>query len=120
MAEGLVALLVTLYTTAGQMGVTSPARADAWLQDAFASGAADARALRDIAARADDYYQDALHKAVEGKGQDAARPVNVPRASRCDRRATAVARAVPGCGPKLGRPAQAGRRRPTLRRPLPL
>ncbi len=78
-AEGLIALLVTLYSTGGQLAVASPARSNAWLHDAFASGAADARALRDIAARADDYYQDALHKAVQGAGQDASHAVHVPR-----------------------------------------
>jgi hypothetical protein len=63
-AEGLIALLVSGYTTAGQLARMSPAQGDAHQETAFASGAADAKALRDIAARADDYYQDALHRTI--------------------------------------------------------
>lgn len=78
-ADGLIALLAAAYTAAGQITRSSPAQAERWQVDAFSSGAADARSLRDIAARADDYYQDALQKVgaeIEGR---AAAPITVPR-----------------------------------------
>jgi hypothetical protein len=78
-AEGLIALLVTLYTTAGDLAAASPSRAEGWLVDAFASGAASAHVLRDIAARADDFYQDALGKAGPKDGRAARSAVEVPR-----------------------------------------
>jgi hypothetical protein len=77
-AEGLLALLTSLLTTAGQLPRLSPARAQVSLTDAFSSGAASAAALRDIAARADEYYRDALAKALR-RGSTATRPIDIPR-----------------------------------------
>ncbi len=76
-AEGLIALLVSGYTTAGQLNRMSPAQGASQLESALAAGAADAAALREIAARADDYYQDALRRLMQGKG--AAEELTVPR-----------------------------------------
>ena len=77
-AEGLIALLVSGYATAGQLVRHSPARGDQLQESAFASGVADATALRELAARADDYYQDALHKATGSRGATATE-LHVPR-----------------------------------------
>lgn len=77
-AEGLIALLVSAYATAGQLMRQSPARGDKQQETLFASGAADASALREIAARADDYYQDALHRVMRGHATGATE-VRVPR-----------------------------------------
>jgi hypothetical protein len=76
--EGLIALLVSALTAAGQLGRVSPERARVWITDAFASGVANAAALRNIAARADDYYRDAFAKAGRTGGA-ASRPINIPR-----------------------------------------
>jgi hypothetical protein len=78
-AEGLIALLVSAYTTAGQLARHSPARGEKQQETLFASGAADAQALREIAARADDYYQDALHRAVHSHDTAGATEIKVPR-----------------------------------------
>ena len=78
-AEGLIALLVSAYTTAGHLGRMSPAQGDLVQNAALAAGAANARALREIAARADDYYQDALKRALQQREATAAIEVNVPR-----------------------------------------
>jgi hypothetical protein len=78
-AEGLIALLVSAYITAGQLVRHSPARGDKQQETLFASGAADAHALREIAARADDYYQDALHRAVHSHDAAGATEIKVPR-----------------------------------------
>lgn len=64
-AEGLVALLTCAMSTARDLRRLSPARATTELHNAFSSGAADAAALREIAARADTYYRDAIAKATE-------------------------------------------------------
>ena len=77
-AEGLIALLVSAYATAGQLVRHSPARGDQLQETAFASGVADAAALRELAARADDYYQDALQKASR-RGGAGASELRVPR-----------------------------------------
>ncbi|HEY1855411.1 MAG TPA: hypothetical protein VGG40_12575 [Solirubrobacterales bacterium] len=76
-AEGLIALLVAGFTTAGQLARFSPGFGDSQQEAAFSSGAADAEALREIAARADDYYQDALQRTSKELGKAAA--VQVPR-----------------------------------------
>jgi hypothetical protein len=78
-AEGLIALLVSAYTTAGQLMRYSPARGETQQETLFASGAADARALREIAARADDYYQDALHRVIRSHEAAGATEIKVPR-----------------------------------------
>lgn len=78
-AEGLIALLVSAYTTAGQVGRVSPAHGDTTQITALAAGAADAGALREIAARADDYYQDALRRALQQQEATAAIEIKVPR-----------------------------------------
>jgi hypothetical protein len=78
-AEGLIALLVSAYITAGQLVRHSPARGDKQQETLFASGAADAHTLREIAARADDYYQDALHRAVHSHNAAGATEIQVPR-----------------------------------------
>jgi hypothetical protein len=77
-AEGLLALIASLLTTAGQVIRLSPARSRVALTDAFSSGVANAIALRDIAARADDYYRDALAKAMK-RGPEGRTPLDVPR-----------------------------------------
>jgi hypothetical protein len=64
-AEGLVALLTCAMNTARDLRRRSPARSTAELHNAFSSGVADASTLRDIAARADTYYRDAIAKATE-------------------------------------------------------
>jgi hypothetical protein len=76
-AEGLVALLAAALTTAGQLRRISPARAKVALEDAFAAGAASATTLRDIAARADDYYRDAWVRTARERGE--AEQLTVPR-----------------------------------------
>jgi hypothetical protein len=76
-AEGLIALLVGALTTAGQLARLSPARAQVSITDAFSSGVASATALRDIAARADECYRDALSKSARAGGS--VRPFDVPR-----------------------------------------
>jgi hypothetical protein len=78
-AEGLIALLVSAYATAGQLMRHSPARGDKQQETLFASGAADASALRDIAARADDYYQDALRRVIHSHDAAGATEIHVPR-----------------------------------------
>lgn len=88
-AEGLIALLVAAYSTAGQLIRHSPARGRVHQEMAFASGAADARALREIAARADDYYQDALRRVAGSRGPAGAPDLHVPRL------ANAIAEAPP-------------------------
>jgi hypothetical protein len=77
-ADGILGLLVASATAAGELGRLSPARAQAAVTDAFAAGVAPAAALREIAARADDFYRDALAKARQSTGQASA-PVDVPR-----------------------------------------
>jgi hypothetical protein len=77
-AEGLVALLTCVMNTARDLRRLSPARVATELHNSFASGAANATALREIAARADDYYRDAITKADRSGGR--ARPaLQVPR-----------------------------------------
>lgn len=76
-AEGLIALLAAALTTAGQLRRISPARAQVALHDAFAAGVASAPALRDIAARADDYYRDAWARTARERGE--AEKLTVPR-----------------------------------------
>jgi len=78
-AEGLTALLACVGTTAGELTRTSPARADAWQEDTFAAGAADARTLRDIAGRADDFYHDALARLTRSGGPQGAVALELPR-----------------------------------------
>src|SRR5258708_17189576 len=66
--------------TARDLRRLSPARAATELHISFASGAANAATLREIAARADDYYRDAIAKA--SRSADRARPaLQVPRLS---------------------------------------
>ncbi|MGH3082255.1 MAG: hypothetical protein ACRDNH_14140 [Gaiellaceae bacterium] len=77
-AEGVIALLVAAATTAGQLGRFSPARAEVAVTESFASGVASSAALREIAARADDFYRDALVKATRTR-QQGAKAVEVPR-----------------------------------------
>jgi hypothetical protein len=77
-AEGILALLTAAATTAGHLGRFSPARAEVAVTESFSAGVASAPALRDIAARADDFYRDALTKAMH-KGRSAAGPIDVPR-----------------------------------------
>jgi hypothetical protein len=76
-AEGLLALLYVSLVTAGRLQRVSPARATAWLHDALAAGVANAAALRDIAARADDYYRDAWSRTARERGEDGR--LTVPR-----------------------------------------
>lgn len=77
-AEGVLALLAAAATTAGHLGRFSPARAEVAVTEAFSAGVANAAALRDIAARADDFYRDALAKATRS-GSSGAGPLEVPR-----------------------------------------
>lgn len=77
-AEGVIALLVAAATSAGHLGRFSPARAEVAVTESFSSGVANAAALRDIAARADDFYRDALAKATRAR-PEGAEAVNVPR-----------------------------------------
>lgn len=77
-AEGLVALLTCAMNTARDLRRLSPARASVDLQNSFASGAAPAVTLRDIAARADAYYRDAIGKAGEASDRGRA-PLQMPR-----------------------------------------
>jgi hypothetical protein len=77
-AEGVIALLIGAATTAGHLGRFSPARAQVAVTESFSSGVASAAALRDIAARADDFYRDALVKATRTRAEGA-EAVAVPR-----------------------------------------
>jgi hypothetical protein len=77
-AEGVIALLVAGATTAGHLGRFSPARAQVAVTESFSSGVASAAALRDIAARADDFYRDALVKATRTRVKGA-ETVGIPR-----------------------------------------
>jgi hypothetical protein len=76
-ADGLLAVLAVALTTAGQLQRVSPARAKVWLHEALAAGVASAAALRDIAARADDYYRDAWTRTARDRGEEAR--LTVPR-----------------------------------------
>jgi hypothetical protein len=76
-AEGVMALLHVSLLTAGRLQRVSPARASAWLHDALAAGVANAAELRDIAARADDYYRDAWSRTARERGEDGR--LTVPR-----------------------------------------
>jgi len=76
-AEGLLALIACALQTAGHLSRVSPARSKVWLYEVFSAGIAPASALRDIAARADDYYRDAWMRTNRAK--DARSPLNVPR-----------------------------------------
>jgi hypothetical protein len=69
-AEGLLALIAVALGTAGQLQKTSPARAKVWLHDALVAGVASAAALRDIAARADDYYRDAWVRSARDRTEE--------------------------------------------------
>jgi hypothetical protein len=77
-AEGVIALLMAAATTAGHLGRFSPARALVAVTDSFSSGVASATALREIAARADDFYRDALVKATRTRTEGAG-SVEIPR-----------------------------------------
>ncbi|MCJ7490628.1 MAG: hypothetical protein MUP15_00455 [Dehalococcoidia bacterium] len=77
-AEGLIALLVSALLTAGLMQRISPARAVTQLMDGFASGAASATVLREIAGRADDYYRDALARVAKTTSTGV-KPMDIPR-----------------------------------------
>lgn len=103
-AEGLVALLVSGFATAGQLARLSPGRGDRQQETMFASGAADAEALRDIAARADDYYQDALQRVGRSHGSAGATEIRVPRL------ANAIAEAPPWMTHYVGFARQLGAR----------
>jgi len=76
LAQGIIALLAAGLTTAGQLNQTSPAVGTSRQLERLASGAASAAALRDIAARADDYYQDVIQRTIQqGAGSHQAREV---------------------------------------------
>jgi hypothetical protein len=70
-ADGALALIAVALSTAGQLQRVSPARAKVWLHDALAAGVASATTLRDIAARADDYYRDAWARTARERGEEA-------------------------------------------------
>jgi hypothetical protein len=78
LVEGFLGLLVCALETAGHLRRYSPAVGDRLQHEAMASGAASASALRDIAARADDYYRDVLDRSVE-QAQGKKGEVRVPR-----------------------------------------
>lgn len=76
--EGLIALIAAATVAAGELSRWSPARGVVRLNDEFAAGVANASALRDIAARADDYYRDAFTKANRSRTSGRI-PMDVPR-----------------------------------------
>ena len=76
-SEAALALLFSALSTGAHRSRQSPERANAFLRDAFASGVAPASALRDLAARADDYYRDILFRLARQAGTRG--PVNPPR-----------------------------------------
>jgi hypothetical protein len=78
LVEGFVGLVSCALETAGRLRRHSPAIGDRLQLEAFASGAASASALRDIAARADDYYRDVLGRSIE-QAQGKKSEVRVPR-----------------------------------------
>jgi hypothetical protein len=77
-AEGLIALIVGACSTAGELLRGSPAQVEAAQHDLFSGGAADSRTLRDIAGRADDYYQDVLRR-INADREGYVEPIHVPR-----------------------------------------
>ncbi len=76
--EGLLGLLVCALETAGRLRRHSPAVGNRLQQEAMASGAASANALRQIAARADDYYRDIIDRSIE-QAQGKKGEVRAPR-----------------------------------------
>jgi hypothetical protein len=71
-------LLTSAATAAGELHRFSPARSQVAITESFSAGVASATALRDIAARADDFYRDALTQAARS-GRGGAAPLEVSR-----------------------------------------
>jgi hypothetical protein len=63
--EGILAVLACALQVAGILRRHAPQVARALASDTLASGAAPASALREIAARADEYYRDVLDRVTE-------------------------------------------------------
>jgi hypothetical protein len=78
LAEGFLGLIACSLETAGRLRRNSPAVGDGLLRETMASGAASAGALREIAARADDYYRDILDRSIE-QAQGKKGEVRAPR-----------------------------------------
>lgn len=77
-ANGLLALMASALITGGQLLRASPQVSRAAHSELLASGSARAAALRDIAARADDYYRDVLERYAESLTEKKT-PIDVPR-----------------------------------------
>lgn len=78
LAEGFLGLVASALDTAGRLRRYSPAVGEGLQRESMASGAASAGVLRDIAARADDYYRDVLDRSIE-QAQGKKSQVRVPR-----------------------------------------
>jgi hypothetical protein len=66
--EGLLAVLACGLQVAGQLRRHAPQVARALASESLASGVATSGALREIGARADEYYRDVLERVAEAKG----------------------------------------------------
>lgn len=78
LVEGLLGLIACALETAGKLRRYSPAVGSRLQEEALASGAASATVLREIAARADDYYRDILDRSIE-QAQGKRSEVRAPR-----------------------------------------
>lgn len=76
--EGFLGLIACSLETAGRLRRYSPAVGEGLQLEAMASGRASAGALREIAARADDYYRDVLDRSIE-QARGKKTEVRVPR-----------------------------------------
>lgn len=68
LAEGLLGLIACGHTTAGELIRASPMVGRALQLEALAAGVASAQSLRDIAARADEYYRDIFERYADSVG----------------------------------------------------
>ena len=78
MIEGLLAVLACGLQVAGQLRRHAPQVGRALASEGLASGAASASALREIGARADEYYRDVFERLTEATG-GARIMIDVPR-----------------------------------------
>jgi hypothetical protein len=78
MIEGVLALLACGLQVAGLLRRHAPQVARAVASEGLASGAAPASVLREIAARADEYYRDVLDRVTEAQSGERA-AVDIPR-----------------------------------------
>jgi hypothetical protein len=78
LVEGFLALLASSLDTAGRLRRYSPAVGEGLQRESLASGAAGAAVLREIAARADDYYRDILGRSIE-QAQGKKSQIEAPR-----------------------------------------